>query len=74
MMVSELEFKRYVAVQYSGLYNMIMDAGSAMKMMETDKDTYFKIISNYDELVKKYPKAFEEGQELGRTLCRNIYK
>lgn len=70
MMVSELDFKSYVEVQYSGMFNMIMDAGQAMAMMGVDKDTYFKIIGHYDELVKMYPKAYEEGQILGQELRR----
>lgn len=72
-MVSELEFKRYVAVQFSGLYNMITEARWAMDMIEMDMDTYCKIQDNYKELVEKYPEAYEEGKKIGQTMSSQIY-
>lgn len=65
--VTEEEFRRYVNVQKGGYYNMLTEAGMAMEDAGLDRDTYFAIINNYNELSQKYPhiKPFAQG---GRTM------
>ena len=36
-------FRRYVAIQYSGLYNMITEAHEAMELAEIKFDDYYYI-------------------------------
>ena len=73
-MVTAQEFKRYVATQYSGLYNMITEARSAMEMSELSSKVYWDIISGYSDLIKQYPEAYEEGKRIGKELSDNIWK
>ena len=72
-MVSELEFKRYVATQYSGMFNMITEANSAMDLAELSSKTYWDIINGYSDLINKYPKAYEEGKKIGKEMSSKIY-
>lgn len=72
-MVTEMDFQNYVEVQYSGMFNMITQANEVMNFAGLEKDIYTKIIMTYDDLVKRYPKAFENGQLLGKEMRKNIY-
>ena len=47
-------FITYETIREDGMYNMITDADVIMYEMGVDKDTYFNIIKNYNELRKKY--------------------
>lgn len=69
----EEKFKRYVEIQFSGMYNMIMDARIVMEMMDVGKDDYFYIQGNYGELIKEYPNAYEEGKRLGKEMYEVMY-
>lgn len=66
-------FKRYVAVQYSGLYNMITEAHKAMAFGEITYKDYCYIIENYGDLREKYPNAWEEGKKIGEKMANEIY-
>ena len=72
-MVSADEFKRYVAVQYGGMYNMITEARGAMDLAELSSKTYWDIINGYSDLISKYPEAYEEGKKIGQEMSRNIW-
>lgn len=65
-------FKKYVAVQYSGMYNMLMDANYAMELAGLNKKDYWYIIENYKELKEEYPKEFEDGKKLGEQMASQI--
>lgn len=49
--VSNEDFKKYVKVQESGKYNMIVDSDKAAKKAGLSKDTYMDIIRNYETLL-----------------------
>ena len=66
-------FKRYVAVQYSGIYHMFMEAHDVMQMIDCNEKDYFYIIENYAGLKKKYPKAWEEGKEIGVEMSEQLH-
>ena len=66
------KFKKYVAVQYSGIYNMLMDANNAMGMAELSKEDYWYIIEHYKELKEQYPNAFEEGKKIGEQMASQM--
>lgn len=48
------KFFKYLRVQESGKYNMIMDANAAAQEAELSLDDYFYVIKNYSELRKRY--------------------
>lgn len=66
-------FKRYVGVQYSGIYNMFMQGYEVMKLINCDVDDYFYILNNYNELKEKYPEEWEEGKRIGDEMREKIY-
>ena len=46
-MITKNDFLRYYKVQMGGRYNMITEAGKAMKAARLTKEQYFDIIKNY---------------------------
>lgn len=66
-------FRRYVAVQYSGLYNMITEAYKAMELAEIKLDDYCYIQEHYSELKEKYPRHFEDGKLLGEEMRSKLF-
>ena len=52
MEINKEMFDAYKKVQNSGVYNMFTP--DAVLATGLDKETYFKIIENYEELSKKY--------------------
>lgn len=66
-------FRRYVGVQYSGIYNMFMQGYEVMKLINCDVDDYFYILNNYNELKEKYPEEWEEGKRIGDEMREKIY-
>ena len=66
-------FKRYVAVQYSGMYNMFMQGYEVMKLINCDVEDYFYIMDNYSKLKEKYSKEFEEGKRIGDEMRDKIH-
>ena len=65
-------FKKYVAVQYSGIYNMLMNANDAMELAGLNKNDYWYVIEHYSELKEEYPEAFEEGKKIGEQMRSKI--
>lgn len=61
-------FKRYVALQYSGLYNMITQANCAMEFAKISREDYLYIIEHYNELKEKFKEEFEEGKRIGNEI------
>ena len=60
-MVTKEQFEEYVKVQYKGLYNMITDWEEAIKGTSLNKDQWFYIIKNYNELADViYPEVLEK--------------
>lgn len=57
-MPTKEEFKKYVQVQKSGLWNMFDPR--AMKATGLSKDTYFSVMENYTKLSKMYPDIYKE--------------
>lgn len=53
-MISKRKFNSYRKVQYSGKYNMLTEAYSAMKMAKLTNDEYFDIIKNYNKYQEIY--------------------
>lgn len=53
-LISKNTFLRYVEVQNSGIYNMVMDARAAANEIGISLDDYFLIIKNYSELRERY--------------------
>ena len=45
--ITESQFRAYQKVQNDGHWNMIMEAGNAMKEASLDAETYLAIIKNY---------------------------
>ena len=67
-------FKRYVAVQYSGMYNMFVQGHEVMKLIGCEDFTdYFNILNNYSTLKEKYPEAFKEGKRIGVEMCDKLH-
>ena len=67
-------FKRYVAVQYSGIYNMFTQGYQVMELIKcNDVLDYFYIMDNYSELKDKFKDAFEEGKRIGVEMREKIY-
>tara|TARA_B100000123_G_C25706012_1_gene417620 strand:- start:362 stop:532 length:171 start_codon:yes stop_codon:yes gene_type:complete len=52
MEITKEMFNSYKRVQNSGVYNMFTP--DAVLATGLDKETYFKIIENYEELSEKY--------------------
>jgi hypothetical protein len=48
------QFKRYLEVQQSGRFNMIAEATFAQCEACLDRDTYWAIINNYNELMEQH--------------------
>lgn len=67
-------FRRYVAIQYSGLYNMITEAHEAMELAEIKFDDYCYIQEHYSELKEKYPRHFENGKLLGDEIREKLHQ
>lgn len=61
-------FKRYVALQYSGMYNMFVQGYEVMKLINCDFEDYFYIINHYNELKEKFNEEFEEGKRIGNEI------
>ena len=53
-MITKEKFESYRRVQYSGMYNMVMQARDAMAAAGLTKDEYWDIIKNYNEYYKKF--------------------
>ena len=56
-MPTKEEFKKYVQVQKSGLWNMFDP--QALKATGLDKDTYFSVMDNYKKLSEMYPDVYK---------------
>ena len=52
--ITKKDFLRYYKVQMGGRYNMIMEAGKAMKAARLTKEQYFDIIKNYRTYYKEF--------------------
>lgn len=66
-------FKRYVAVQFSGMYNMFVQGSEVMKLIGCDDVVdYFYIMEHYNELKKKYPQEWEDGRKIGVEMNEKI--
>ena len=52
--ITESQFRAYQKVQNNGHWNMIMEAGNAMKEAGLDAETYLAIIKNYNKLFEKF--------------------
>ena len=52
--ITEAMFKRYLRVQHSGKYNMIMEAHHAMLMASLTREEYMDIIKNYEAYYRKW--------------------
>ena len=67
-------FRRYVAVQFSGMYNMFMQGYEVMELIGCDDVIeYFYIMENYSKLKEKYPQEWEDGRKIGVEMCEKIY-
>ena len=67
-------FKRYVAVQFSGMYNMFMQGYQVMELINCDDvEDYFYIMEHYTELKEKYPQEWEDGRKIGVEMCEKIH-
>ena len=67
-------FKRYVAVQYSGMYNMFTQGYQVMELINCkDANDYFYIIEHYSELKKQYPEVWEEARKIGVEMSEKIH-
>lgn len=67
-------FRRYVRVQYSGMYNMFTQGYQVMKLINcTDVVDYFYIMNNYDNLKEQYPEVWEEAKKIGVEINEKIY-
>ena len=54
--ITKEQFYKYVRVQTSGITNMF-DVGRVHQLSGLHKDTIFKIMETYGELLKKYPEV-----------------
>lgn len=68
----EQKFYRYVAVQYSGVFNMITEASSVMRIIEVDLEDYCYIQEHYKELKEEYKTAYDMGVAKGTQLKKNL--
>ena len=59
-MPTKEEFAAYVRVQYSGLWNMFSQ--EAIEATGLDKETYLRILRNYNALALKYPEVIKEAK------------
>lgn len=67
-------FRRYVAVQYSGIYNMFTQGYQVMELINcNDIMDYFYIMDNYSKLKEKYPEEWNEGKRIGEEMQKKIY-
>lgn len=67
-------FKRYVAVQYSGMYNMFTQGYQVMELINcNDVMDYFYIMDNYSKLKEKYLKEWEDGKKIGDEMREKLY-
>lgn len=69
----EILFKRYVAIQYSGIYNMITEARSVMDLGEISFNDYCHIQEHYSELKEQYPKTFEDAKKIGIEMNKKVF-
>ena len=53
-MITKEKFESYRRVQYSGMYNMIMQAREAMVAAGLNKEDYWDIIKNYNKYYEKF--------------------
>lgn len=72
-MEMEEKFKRYVIIQYSGMYNMVMDAYKVMDLTRINLKDYCYIQEHYGELMKEYSNTYEEAVKTGKEMQKNIY-
>ena len=54
MEITKEEFKAFVEVQNSGLFNMFMDGCAAAQAAGLTFEKYKEILFNYDSLKRKY--------------------
>ena len=67
-------FRRYVAVQFSGMYNMFTQGYQVMELIGCDNATeYFYIMTHYSKLKEKYPQEWEDGRKIGVEMCEKIH-
>ena len=67
-------FRRYVAVQFSGMYNMFTQGYQVMELIGCDDVIeYFYIMENYSKLKEKYPQEWEDGRKIGVDMCEKIH-
>ncbi len=67
-------FRRYVAIQFSGMYNMFVQGYQVMELAEIDDVMdYFYIMEHYAELKKEYPEVWEEARKIGVEMSEKIY-
>ena len=69
----EQKFKRYVAIQFSGMYNMITEAYSVMNLGNINFDDYCYIQEHYCELKEQFKETWEEGKKLGDEMREKIH-
>lgn len=65
-------FRGYVAVQFSGWYNMFMQCYKVREFLGINEEDYFYIIDNYSMLKEKYPMAWEQGKKIGLEMNEQI--
>ena len=67
-------FRRYVAIQFSGMYNMFMQGSEVMELIGCDDVMdYFYIMEHYTELKEKYPQEWEDGRKIGVEMSEKIH-
>lgn len=67
-------FRRYVAIQFSGMYNMFMQGSEVMELIGCyDVMDYFYIMEHYTELKEKYPQEWEDGRKIGVEMSEKIH-
>lgn len=65
MSKEEKDFYNYVVVQYSGRFNMIVEANEVADYIGVSMYEYWEIINNYGELKEKYPEIYEKAKKEG---------
>ena len=60
-MPTKEQFRAYVRVQYSGLWNMF--SPQAIEATGLSKDTYISVMKHYSELAEKYQEVIEENKK-----------
>jgi len=63
--ITKEQFRRYVAVQYSGVTNMF-DATTVTSYSGLQRKTQAAIMEQYGELSKKYPDVLESEEKRRR--------